>query len=78
MPLISFGKLLHRWDAALLKDLAPNVLHLMKGTSNLLTISADLRPSPSLSLFSYEVCKIFWGFTIDTFISQCQYLVVYT
>ena len=45
MPLILFGKLFHRWGAALLKDLAPNVLHLVKGTSNMLTISADLRPS---------------------------------
>ena len=45
MPLISFGKLFHRWGAALLKDLAPNVLHLVKGASNMLTISADLRPS---------------------------------
>ena len=78
MPLISFGKLFHRWGATLLKDLALNVLHLVKGASNILTISADLRPSCLTTLFSYEVCKIFWAFSIDTLMSQCQYHVVYS
>ena len=77
MPLISFGKLFHRWGATLLKDLAPNVLHLVKGASNMLTISVD-ESIPSYYSFGYEVCKVFWGFSMDTFMSQCQYLVVYS